>query len=223
MRWRAGSCGRGCKPAIAWPSLGANSVEVVNLYFACFKAGLIAVPVNNRLKASEIAYILEHSKAELCFSQPELASLCEEACADSPDLQRIYTMLPKLDSTEPESIELPEISPDRIAAIFVHVGHHGAAQRSDAYTRFAHCCYRAGGLAGPGRGRHHAADNADDAYRGAQLRAAAGNMQRRNGGFASCVRCRSVAGFDRTMAMLLYDYPACHAAVRCRRTESQSA
>jgi len=30
----------------------------VNLYFACFKTGLIAVPVNNRLKAPEIAYIL---------------------------------------------------------------------------------------------------------------------------------------------------------------------
>jgi acyl-CoA synthetase (AMP-forming)/AMP-acid ligase II len=27
-----------------------NSVELVNLYFACFKAGLIAVPVNNRLE-----------------------------------------------------------------------------------------------------------------------------------------------------------------------------
>jgi len=30
---------------------------VVNLYFAYFKTGLIAVPVNNRLKASEIAHI----------------------------------------------------------------------------------------------------------------------------------------------------------------------
>src|SRR5215831_15404952 len=39
-----------------------NSIETVILYFACFKSGLIAVPVNNRLKAPEIAYILRHSK-----------------------------------------------------------------------------------------------------------------------------------------------------------------
>jgi acyl-CoA synthetase (AMP-forming)/AMP-acid ligase II len=66
----------GDRVAIHW----CNSVEVVKLYFACFKSGLIAVPVNNRLKAPEIAYVLKHSKAKLCFTQPELASLCEEAC-----------------------------------------------------------------------------------------------------------------------------------------------
>src|SRR3954453_21981282 len=73
---------------------GCNSVEVVNLYFACFKTGLIAVPVNNRLKSPEIAYILGHSKAKRCFSQPELAALCEEARTECPDLQRIYPTLP---------------------------------------------------------------------------------------------------------------------------------
>src|ERR1051326_6051469 len=83
----------GDRVAIHW----CNSVEVVNLYFACFKAGLIAVPVNNRLKPPEIAYILAHSGAKLCFSQPELAPLCEEARADCPGLQRLYTSVPALD------------------------------------------------------------------------------------------------------------------------------
>jgi acyl-CoA synthetase (AMP-forming)/AMP-acid ligase II len=92
--------------------LWCNSVELVNLYFACFKAGLIAVPVNNRLKATEIAYILGHSKAKLCFSQPELASLCEEVHADCPDLQRIYTTIPPLETTESGNAGLPEITPD---------------------------------------------------------------------------------------------------------------
>ena len=80
----------GDRVAIHW----CNSVDVANLYFACFKAGLIAVPVNNRLKPPEIAYILQHSKAKLCFTQPELASLCEEVRSDCPDLHRIYTALP---------------------------------------------------------------------------------------------------------------------------------
>jgi acyl-CoA synthetase (AMP-forming)/AMP-acid ligase II len=56
MLWRAGCRGRlqtGDRVAIHC----CNSAEVVNLYFAYFKTGLIAVPVNNRLKASEIGYI----------------------------------------------------------------------------------------------------------------------------------------------------------------------
>src|SRR5579862_1956852 len=76
----------GDRVAIHW----CNSVEVVKLYFACFKAGLIAVPVNNRLKAPEIAYILQHSGSRLCFSQPELAPLCEEVRAECPNLRAIY-------------------------------------------------------------------------------------------------------------------------------------
>src|ERR1700682_1220979 len=61
----------GDRVAVHW----SNSIEVVTLFFACFKAGLIAVPVNIRMKAPEIAYILMHSKSAMCFSQPELAPL----------------------------------------------------------------------------------------------------------------------------------------------------
>lgn len=103
--------GQGLEPgdrvAIHWQ----NAVETVNLYFACFKAGLIAVPVNNRLKAPEIAYILGHSGAKLCFSQPELAPFAVEARADSPDLQRLYTSLPPLAEMEAARAALPDISP----------------------------------------------------------------------------------------------------------------
>ena len=108
----------GDRVAIHW----CNSVEVVNLYFACFKAGLIAVPVNNRLKAPEVAYVLGHSKAKLCFSQPALAPLCEEARADCPDLHRIYTTLPSLDTAESGSVALPEVTPDRVAAVLYTSG-----------------------------------------------------------------------------------------------------
>ena len=108
----------GDRVAIHW----CNSVEVVNLYFACFKAGLIAVPVNNRLKAPEIGYVLRHSGAKLCFSQPELAPLSEEVRADCPDLWHIYTALPALRTTEFGSIALPEITPDRVAAILYTSG-----------------------------------------------------------------------------------------------------
>ena len=42
----------GDRVAIQWP----NAIEAVQLYFAAFKAGLIGVPVNLRLKPAEVAY-----------------------------------------------------------------------------------------------------------------------------------------------------------------------
>jgi long-chain acyl-CoA synthetase len=108
----------GDRVAIHW----CNSLEVVTLYFACFKAGMIAVAVNNRLKTPEIAYILRHSGAKLCFSQPELAPLSEEARADCPDLQRVYTALPPLKAKDLVSVALPEIAPDQVAAILYTSG-----------------------------------------------------------------------------------------------------
>ena len=94
----------------------------MNLYFACFKAGLIAVPVNNRLKAPEIAYILGHSGAKLCFSQPELAPFAVEARADSPDLQCLYTSLPPLAEMEAARAALPDISPEKVASVLYTSG-----------------------------------------------------------------------------------------------------
>src|SRR5262245_35574911 len=41
----------------------ANCIDIVAAYYACFKAGLIAVPINTRLKAPEIEYVIRHSEA----------------------------------------------------------------------------------------------------------------------------------------------------------------
>jgi len=118
-RWLLGQgLDTGDRVAIHW----SNSVEVVNLYFACFKAGLIAVPVNNRLKAPEIAYILEHSKAKLCFSQPDLAPLSEEVRPDCPGLKGIHTTLPPSIATDSVTVALPDVSPDHVAAILYTSG-----------------------------------------------------------------------------------------------------
>ena len=53
----------GERVAVHW----SNSFEVVQIYFALFKAGLIAVAVNVRLKPAEIGYILDHSMARMWF------------------------------------------------------------------------------------------------------------------------------------------------------------
>ncbi|HTF72028.1 MAG TPA: AMP-binding protein, partial [Edaphobacter sp.] len=108
----------GDRVAIHW----CNSIEVVQLYFACFKAGLIAVPLNNRLKAPEIAYILRHSRAKICFSQPALVDLCEEVWGDCPDLQILTSSLPPLDFAEAPHLALCVVTPDRVAAIMYTSG-----------------------------------------------------------------------------------------------------
>jgi long-chain acyl-CoA synthetase len=108
----------GDRVAIHW----CNSIEVVQLYFACFKAGLIAVPLNNRLKASEAAYILRHSRAKICFSEPTLVDLCEEAWDECPDLQILTSSLPPLHFREAARLPLPEVTPDQIAAIMYTSG-----------------------------------------------------------------------------------------------------
>lgn len=44
-----------------------NTPDCVDCLFACWHAGLVAVPVNAKLHAREVAYILDHSGARLVF------------------------------------------------------------------------------------------------------------------------------------------------------------
>src|SRR5579862_8506570 len=64
----------GDRVAIHW----SNHIETVQLFFGLWKAGLIAVPINTRFKPAEISYVLEHSQARMCFSEPALAPLATE-------------------------------------------------------------------------------------------------------------------------------------------------
>lgn len=103
--------GRGLRPgdrvAVHWQ----NSVEFVVLLLGGWRAGLIIVPINTRLKTPEITYILKHSGARLCFSQPELAPLVEdfEVCSQLPA---------PAGTNEP----LPDVSPDAPAIILYTSG-----------------------------------------------------------------------------------------------------
>jgi long-chain acyl-CoA synthetase len=50
-----------------------NCPEYAELMFACWHAGLTAVPVNAKLAPAEFQYILDHGGARLCFTTPDLA------------------------------------------------------------------------------------------------------------------------------------------------------
>jgi long-chain acyl-CoA synthetase len=51
-----------------------NCPEYYEILFACWHAGLTAVPMNAKLHAKEFAYILEDSGAKACFITPDLAA-----------------------------------------------------------------------------------------------------------------------------------------------------
>ena len=77
----------GDRIAIHWP----NSIETVKLFFASFKAGMIAVPINVRMKTPEVAYVLEDSKAAIYFAHPDLLAVAEEARSACDQLDVIHT------------------------------------------------------------------------------------------------------------------------------------
>src|SRR5262249_35612727 len=65
-------------------------------------------------------YVLGHSKARLCFSQPELAPLSEEIRGECPDLMAIHTRLPATDGSR--SGTLPHVTENQVAAVLYTSG-----------------------------------------------------------------------------------------------------
>jgi long-chain acyl-CoA synthetase len=56
-----------------------NCPEYYEVMFACWHAGLVAVPMNAKLHPKEFAYILENSGAKACFVTAELAGSISNA------------------------------------------------------------------------------------------------------------------------------------------------
>ncbi len=76
-RLAAGLRGLGLNKGDRVALLAYNCLEWMEIYAALARAGLVAVPLNFRLTASEIAYIAEHSEARAFIVQDALASVVE--------------------------------------------------------------------------------------------------------------------------------------------------
>ena len=68
------TAGKPLKAAI----ISRNSIEYVELFFACARAGLTAVNINWRCSVREQAYLLRHTGCQLVFSQTEDSALYQE-------------------------------------------------------------------------------------------------------------------------------------------------
>ncbi len=78
-RLAAGLRGLGLHPGDRVALLAYNCLEWMEIYAALARAGLVAVPLNFRLTAPEIAYIAEHSEARAFIVQAALASVASRA------------------------------------------------------------------------------------------------------------------------------------------------
>ena len=59
-----------------------NCPEYLEVLYACWHAGLVAVPVNAKLHAREFAFILGNSGASACFTTPDLTATIAKALAN---------------------------------------------------------------------------------------------------------------------------------------------
>ena len=63
-----------------------NSAEYLIAYFACFKLGALAGPVNSLLKPQEMAYVIAHSEARALLVQTQFLPQIEEVRVELPAL-----------------------------------------------------------------------------------------------------------------------------------------
>lgn len=66
-----------------------NSVEYIVGYFACFKLGAVAGPVNSLLKASEMAFVMSNSEARALFVGKEFQAIIDDISEQIPSLDAI--------------------------------------------------------------------------------------------------------------------------------------
>ncbi len=70
-----------------------NCVEWMEIYAACAKSGVVAVPVNFRLAASEVRYILEDCEAAAVVAGADLADTIDAIRGDLPVRSDAYVRL----------------------------------------------------------------------------------------------------------------------------------
>jgi long-chain acyl-CoA synthetase len=101
-----------------------NGPDLAISYFACFYAGAIAVPINTRMKAPEIEYVLKHSGSSMYLGQPELFREIEDIRLRFPCIRHFAVGTSELDAASQglAAVRLPDVGPDQPALILYTSG-----------------------------------------------------------------------------------------------------
>jgi long-chain acyl-CoA synthetase len=82
---RAAGVGKGNVVSLLLP----NSAEYIIAYFACWRIGALAGPVNSLLKAQEMAYVISNSEAKALLVHPDFLPVVDQIRAQLPHLQAV--------------------------------------------------------------------------------------------------------------------------------------
>ena len=114
-----------------------NSPAYAELFYACWHAGLAAVPVNAKLHPKELAYIIDHSQARVVFASDDHAQDVASAVADAGSPARVIVVgtpeYARLAAADPIAIARAEPGRPRLAVL--HERHDRPAQGRDALAR----------------------------------------------------------------------------------------
>jgi long-chain acyl-CoA synthetase len=105
----------------------SNVPDYVELLLAGWYAGLTMVPANARLHRRELAYILGHAGARLCFVTPDLAPTVAPLADEIASLERVIEVGSRDHKAlrEGDPIALAEVAPDDVAWLFYTSGTTG--------------------------------------------------------------------------------------------------
>jgi len=89
-----------------------NSVEYIIAYFACWKLGAVAGPVNSLLKENEIAFLLNNSETRTILVHSEFQGRIEKIRGDLPQLRSVITFDDEREATRELAKEKKESGQD---------------------------------------------------------------------------------------------------------------
>lgn len=119
----AAGLGRGPEPGDRVVLFMENCREFFECLFACWAGGLVAVPVNAKLHAREVAHIVADSGAKLVVTTPGLTHVADEAAGA---IEVVCTASDRYERLIREAPRVPHASaPDDLAWIFYTSGTTG--------------------------------------------------------------------------------------------------
>ncbi|MGD1897882.1 MAG: fatty acid--CoA ligase [Phormidesmis sp.] len=78
----------GIQPGTRVAFLSKDCLQGYEILFACAKIGAVLVPINWRLTASEVGYILQNAEAELLFVGPAFYSMAASILSELPRIKK---------------------------------------------------------------------------------------------------------------------------------------
>ncbi len=106
-----------------------NSAEYIIAYFACWKLGALAGPVNSLLKAQEVSYVISNSEAKALLLHSEFEPLIAGLRNELPALQAVIRFDDAADATrefsEAAQFQYPDLESDDEAIIIYTSGTTG--------------------------------------------------------------------------------------------------